>query len=107
MFTKATTVRFGASASLPMESSTPPAARTVPSRCGRTAKARLDSGDAGLNLRLEYFEDGARSFRVVLGIILHKCCKVCPGSNPAIKQDSHHKIEYHFLTVLFFGSISH
>jgi serine-threonine kinase receptor-associated protein len=44
MYTKATTVQSGASASPPMASSTQLAAKTERSRCGRTAQAHMDCG---------------------------------------------------------------
>ena len=46
MYTKDIMAQFGASASLPMENSMQPAVKMELSRCGRIAKAHLDSGDA-------------------------------------------------------------
>jgi len=41
-------VQFGASAFLRMESSMRLAVKMAPSKCGKTARGRLDSGDAEL-----------------------------------------------------------
>ena len=79
--------QFGASASLRMESSMRLAVRMALSKCGKTARGRLDSGDAELKCRLDVFRLSylvlGKDYIDVVGML---------GSSYARERDSYHKM---------------